>query len=299
MKKNVAVLMATYNSERYMRIQIDSILAQKDVNVCLLVRDDGSTDGTVDILRDYASRGELKYYTGKNLKSARCFMQLLFDAPDADYYAFSDHDDFWQEDKLITAVNALNASGEKPALYLSQPQATDADFNLLPCKQFNPQGGFGESMVYWFAMGCTMLFNKNLREIINSYQPDFLYMHDVWIYSIAYAVDADVIWDPVPHTLNRQHGGNVVGLDANALSMLKLRIERFLNGKEVRYRQALELKKGFSKYIPDTNAQILDRFINAKRHFHLRVSLLFDNHYRCSDYLTQYLFWVNLIFNKY
>lgn len=299
MKKTVAVLMATYNSERYMQIQIDSILAQKDVEVRLLVRDDGSTDGTIAILKDYEAQGKLKYYTGENLKSARCFMQLLLDAPEADYYAFSDHDDYWQEDKLITAVNSLEKSGNKPALYLSQPQATDAELHPVPSKQFNPKGGFGESMIYWFAMGCTMLINNPLRDIINSYKPDYLYMHDVWIYSIAYAVGADVVWDSVPHTLNRQHGGNVVGLGAGALTMLKLRINRFLDGGEVRYRQAKELKKGYSAYIPEKNGEILGRFVNAKQHFGKRLSIIFDKNYRCSDMPTQCLFWINLLFNKY
>ena len=72
-----SVLMSTYNGERYLRQQIDSILQQEGVKVQLLVRDDGSTDNTLDILNGYAQKGLLKWYQGENLKSARSFLTLL------------------------------------------------------------------------------------------------------------------------------------------------------------------------------------------------------------------------------
>lgn len=297
--KKVAVLMATYNSERFMRQQIDSILAQQGVEVDLLVRDDGSTDGSRAILDEYASKGLLRWYTGPNLKSARCFMQLLADAPDADFYAFADHDDYWMPDKLSVAVASIADSVDRPALYLAQPQSADVSLQPIPATVFKPLGTFAESMIYWFAMGCTMVLNHPLRTIINSYTPQYLYMHDVWIYSIAHAVGSKVVWDPVPHTLNRQHGGNVVGLEDGRMGMLKLRLRRFMNGGEVRYRQACELQQGYEPYITEDNKALLTRFVDAKHSILSRLSLIFDSHYRCSDTTTQRLFWMNVLFNKY
>ena len=291
--------MATYNSQRYMRCQLDSILAQKDVEVRLLVRDDGSTDSTHAILDEYADRGMLRWYSGENLKSARCFMQLLKDAPECDFYAFSDHDDFWEPDKLSVAVSAIAGAGSRPALYLSQPQAADSELHPVKSKQYRPQGGFAESMIYWFAMGCTMVMNNPLRNIVNSYTPEFLYMHDVWIYSLAYAVGGKVVWDDTPHTLNRQTGSNVVGLGGGRLSMLKLRLNRFMNGGEVRYRQARELQQGYSAEITSENKDLLRVFVDAKQSFLLRMSMIFNSRMRCADRSTLCLFWVNLIFNKY
>ena len=299
-RQKVAVLMATYNSEAYMRCQIDSILAQKDVEVSLLVRDDGSTkDKTLDVLREYADRGLLRWYTGDNLKSARCFLQLLRDAPQSDYYAFSDHDDYWMPEKLSVAVSAICDAGTTPALYLCQPQNADNDLNPLPNKLFRPYGGFAESLIYGFAMGCTMLMNNAMRDIVNSFIPDFLYMHDVWIYSLAYAVGARVVWDQHPHTLNRQHGDNVVGLGQNRWYMVKRRLKRFLAGEEIRYCQAKEIQQAAFEIMPEENRIVLEQFLQAKHNLSKRLRLMFNPKFRCSDRTTQYLFWINLLFNKY
>ncbi|MBQ4399872.1 MAG: glycosyltransferase, partial [Alphaproteobacteria bacterium] len=104
---NVLVLMSTYNGEKYLKTQLDSILAQQGVNVQILVRDDGSSDGTLPILQAYAAQGKLTYYTGPNLKPAKSFMDLIYNAPQADFYAFADQDDYWLPEKLICAVNKL------------------------------------------------------------------------------------------------------------------------------------------------------------------------------------------------
>lgn len=205
--------MSTYNGGRYLCQQIDSILGQEGVKVHLLVRDDGSTDNTLDILESYAKKRLLKWYQGENLKSARSFLKLLKDSDKCDYYAFADQDDYWERDKLKIAVEQLQDYGEETcALYLAQPQAADQELTPLPTTQFKPLNTFGESLVYRFAMGCTMVMNNKLREVILSHEQQYPCMHDIWIYTIAHAIGAKVIWDDVPHTLNRQHGNNVVGL---------------------------------------------------------------------------------------
>lgn len=127
----ITVLMSSYNGERYIREQIDSILHQQEVNIKLFVRDDGSTDGTLQILQEYQEAGLLNFYTGKNLKPARSFMQLLKDAPQADYYAFSDQDDYWKPTKLNQAIKRLKLSTNTPALYFCQTQLADKDLKLL------------------------------------------------------------------------------------------------------------------------------------------------------------------------
>ena len=98
----VAILLATYNGEKYLREQIDSILKQNGVDLTLYVRDDGSTDGTIDLLKEYVVNTKaVKLDIGKNLGVGNSFMQLLYDCPnDFDFYAFSDQDDIWDENKL-------------------------------------------------------------------------------------------------------------------------------------------------------------------------------------------------------
>ena len=75
--KKVLVLLSTYNGEKYLKEQIDSVLAQKNTDVSILVRDDGSTDKTLEILEKYKKDGKLEWYTGKNLKPAKSFLNLV------------------------------------------------------------------------------------------------------------------------------------------------------------------------------------------------------------------------------
>ena len=103
----VLILMSVYNGEKYLVEQIESLIHQERVDVSILVRDDGSSDGTIDILENYKTKGILDFYTGENLRPARSFMHLLFNAPDCDYYAFCDQDDVWLPEKLLVATDAL------------------------------------------------------------------------------------------------------------------------------------------------------------------------------------------------
>ena len=67
----VVVLLSTYNGEKYVKTQIDSVLAQQNVEVVLYVRDDGSKDQTQNILKQYSDNGKLVWYTGSNLGAAK------------------------------------------------------------------------------------------------------------------------------------------------------------------------------------------------------------------------------------
>ena len=106
---SVCVMMSTYNGQRFLREQIDSILNQKDVQVFLWIRDDGSTDDTVEIVEDYMNRANnIFLIKGRNIGLGCSFMELIYQTPDTyTYYAFSDQDDIWLEDKLSTGVRML------------------------------------------------------------------------------------------------------------------------------------------------------------------------------------------------
>ena len=105
--KCVVILMATYNGGSYLSQQLDSILAQTHKNWKLLVRDDCSTDNTMDILKKYKEKDErIAILDNKaiNLKTIGNFFELIQCAPDSDYYALCDQDDYWYPDKLKRAV---------------------------------------------------------------------------------------------------------------------------------------------------------------------------------------------------
>ena len=113
----VCVLMASYNGEKFIREQIDSILRQEGVEVSLVVRDDHSTDSTPEILREYEEAGKISVLRDDiHLGAPNGFMKLLYEADPCDYYAFADQDDIWLPDKLSRAVNAIRGFNG-PALY--------------------------------------------------------------------------------------------------------------------------------------------------------------------------------------
>ena len=258
----VTVLLATYNSERFLHEQIDSILAQKEVEVNLIARDDGSKDSTFSILKEYESQGKLRWYSdGQNLKPARGFMKMLQDSPDdSEYFAFSDHDDVWLNDKLSAAVSALEQyDSSKPALYFCQTKLVDADLKPFDNQIIiQPFCTLGEALINQFIGGCTMVFNKTLRDIIVKYSPAYLPMHDVWIYLVALSLNSAIVFDPTPHILYRQHGNNEIGQGYGLWDSLKRHYKRIVKDKEhMRQRMAQELLNGYGDMIDDKNKRLI------------------------------------------
>ena len=168
--------MSTYNGAHYLNEQLQSIYSQKNVHLDLLVRDDGSKDETLSILQNEQNKGKLNYYTGGNLGPANSFLDLLFSAPQHKYYAFSDQDDVWIDDKLDSAIKQIEKYDDVPALYFCQTQLVDKNLNKMENVTIHPYLSYGESLVYQFVGGCTMVFNDALRKIIVNYHPDYLMM---------------------------------------------------------------------------------------------------------------------------
>ena len=278
----VQVLMSTYNSMRYLREQLLSIYNQKDVEVTVLVRDDGSTDGTQDFLRAEQMAGRLTWYTGQNLKPARSFMDLIKKAGGSDLYAFSDHDDIWLPDKLKAAVDAIG-SQKGVALYFCQTRLVDAELKDLPQVPIRPNLTFGESLVYQFVGGCTMVFSNALLYLCQSYEPCYLRMHDIWIYDIALAVGGYVYFDPTPHILYRQHGNNAVGQTSSFLANLRESFLRVKRSEHIRYKIAVELWTGYRDQMLPANRTLLSRVVNYPRSLKDTMYLVCSSALSCAN----------------
>lgn len=296
-KKNVLVLMSTYNGEKYLQQQIDSILEQSDIAVRLLVRDDESTDGTLAILDEYKRKGLLDYYQGGNLGPARSFMHLLQSAPVSEYYAFADQDDVWLPEKLSVAVDSLKEHDDVPALYFCQTQLVDENLNKIDSVKINPLKTFEESLIYHFVGGCTMVLNGKARNVVNSYNPAYIFMHDTWIYSVILAVGGLVHFDKTPHILYRQHGNNAVG-QGDKYKEIKLSMKRFFYGEHVRTRIAEELKIGYYDMMPQANKSAVDMLLQAHTSLMKKFELVASKRMRSASTKTNILFWVNVLLNR-
>lgn len=168
--KSVQVVMSTYNGEKYLKEQIDSILSQEGVDVRLYIRDDGSSDRTTDILASYQEHKNVKIEKGNNLGFAKSFLTALDECDEADYYAFSDQDDVWEKDKLSTAIEILEEESQStPLLYCSALQRVDENLNPLHVQSYHGLRINLPSMLTRGRLaGCTFVFNNTLRNLVKN-----------------------------------------------------------------------------------------------------------------------------------
>ena len=222
----VAILMSAYNGEKYIRQQIDSILAQQgDFQLSLWVRDDGSTDSTRQILQALADEGKLCWYAGENLKPAKSFLDLVSHCPGYDYYGFADQDDIWYPDKVISGIRMLeNETG--PAMSFANAHLVDAEGETLGRNVYThaPQRDYYSVVCGGGILGCTVMFNEKLAALLRTYnRPDKLIMHDSYAAILCTLFDGRILFDIAPHMDYRQHGNNVMGTQWTKWDALKER----------------------------------------------------------------------------
>ena len=296
----VEVLMSTYNAMKFGAAQLSSILAQAGVEVQLRVRDDGSSDGTQQWLDAEAAKGHLVWWQGENLKPARSFMELLEKADEeVGYYAFADQDDIWMSDKLNTAVARLEKSGDVPALYFSRTQPVNEQMEPLPALTFTQRVTFGEALMCHVATGHTMVMNAALRRVVLQYRPDFLPMHDMWVYLVALAVGAKVYYDEKPHVHYRQHSENVLGASESAYARWCRRWTEWREGRQEFSRLAEEVRKGFFEMMPDDERCVLTLFLDAKHRCLSRVQLLCAPEFRSGNRGRNLRFLLTVLTNSF
>ena len=232
----IAVLMTTYNGERFLREQLDSILQQENVDVSLFIADDCSTDSTREILQEYSAKYsniEL-VFNKKNKGCIRNFMDLVYSADTKafDYFAISDQDDVWLPNKLAAAVNALEAAcknapcseGEMqsqngvPALYYAGIDNVCLDGTSLGNEyaqyQICAQNYASLLLVQNWCLGCTCLMNPALVARLQEAKVyNFGRMYDAWIHAVVLYTGGVVVSD-LQHSFIKRRitGQNTVGI---------------------------------------------------------------------------------------
>ncbi len=289
----ITVLMSTYNGEKYLRQQIDSILNQKDCIVELFVRDDGSDDNTQKILDEYKCRNQLIWYTGKNLGAAKSFFDLILQASDSKYYAFADQDDVWEPDKLCIAMESLKPYETEAALYYSNAKITDENDNYLGINTYkvNQKTNFEGFACSGGALGCTMVINRRLRNIVVAGGlPEKIIMHDDYLTSLCFAIGGQVVYDHSPHVNYRQHNNNVIGIPTNLKQAIQYRYECFVKPMKVSIsEQAFDIVKRFDALISEENKLFLQRIVSYKDSFISRLYIAFS-------FKTKYVSWKSNIY---
>lgn len=296
----IAVLLSSYNGENFIKEQIDSILCQEDVNVQIIVRDDGSSDNTLDIISTYP---DILLVKGKNLGCEESFMELLHFNYDAEFFAFSDQDDIWHPRKLITAINNIkshncelsacnlqlvNAMGNNLGMLFTDDQISDS------MKQMN-------KYILPNKHGCVLVWTRKLHKLIQSYRPKYSVPHDVWVNSIANIVSFTYV-DNESFIQYRQHGNNTAGYALNFRQRLRKGIKHHLGSNHPnRDLIAQSLLYGYGHFfkVNDERKKMLEIISTYKSSFSSRFNLFFHDFIAEDDFYHKVLWRIAILLNRF
>lgn len=263
-KKEIAILLATYNGERFLREQLDSLMSQSYKDWTLYVQDDLSTDATLAIIHEYQKRygNIVLLQNDKKLKAKNNFASMLQQV-EADYYFFCDQDDVWLTDKVKHTLQVMfdceAANVGLPVIVHTDLKVVDSELTTIAdsfwdytCVSPNKLNSFNKLCVRYLVTGCTMLLNRAVRDISVPI-PENACMHDVWCVlstvkngGILKSLDEVTI-------LYRQHSNNVLGASDAHSNWLRNKLGHLKSvWKENRqtYRMLQELQYGsWVKYL--------------------------------------------------
>ncbi|RNI22453.1 glycosyltransferase family 2 protein [Rufibacter latericius] len=217
----ISVVLATYNGEKYIREQLDSVFGQTYQNLEVLVFDDGSSDATLDILQDIARhQKKLKVHTNSQKVGVVRNFSRAIEAATGEYIGLCDQDDVWLPEKLYKSLECIQemeeqTSKETPCLVFTDLKVVDKHLRLLDDSYWHYMGlnpgnhQFHRALVENVATGCTILCNRATRNLAVPI-PKGALMHDVWLLLTASYL-GEVRFLPEPTVLYRQHSQNAVG----------------------------------------------------------------------------------------
>lgn len=242
--EKIAILLATYNGKNYISEQIESILAQTEKEWILYIHDDGSTDGTQQILETYAANypEQIVLVDGPSTGGAKTNFFYLFGQVEAPFYMCCDQDDVWLPEKITLTKremeNLVRGDEDKPCLVFTELNVVDGELNIISEKMSIYQGldctnlKLNRALIQNVVTGCTMMVNGVLRdEMMKAQDYTDVLMHDWWALLIATRF-GKVAFVETATILYRQHGNNGVGAQ-NANSFI-YKIKRMLQGEEIK-----------------------------------------------------------------
>ncbi len=269
----VDVLLATYNGEKYLREQLDSILNQTYKNINLIISDDCSNDNTVSILEEYKRKDDrvILYLQEKNIGSNKNF-EFLLGKISSDYYMFSDQDDVWHKNKIEICMREML---EKNAdLVFTDLEVVDENLKLIN-KSFNTKmklikkiskySDYRLEYLYNCVTGCTMLLKtSNLVDILPLPKNKDI-LHDYWIALIS-SISGKVCYIPESTVEYRQHSKNQVGTKRYTDKFLTFDEKRdyIINLKIDKFKTYIENEKYFNDELKVLNKLALEYFEHVK-----------------------------------
>lgn len=317
----VLVLLSSYNGEKYLDEQLDSLFEQQEVVIHVLIRDDGSSDNTVNIIKKRIAQGEhVSLIEGSNLGFAMSFMALVSEASkyasEYEYFAFCDQDDVWLPRKLISAVKKLQERGvaHKPNLYWSsftlvdrnlnplyKPKITGTRTDINSNNNSQPIMTKPTILVRYFMLGCTMVFDRNMLAFLNAHKAKGrLTMHDLWLSQTAIFF-GNIIYDNSSYLLYRQHGNNTAGVD----NSWRGRWRRFLKSLKTYERRhfreinARNLLSAYKDIMELDDIKLVESVACYKESIGNRIRLLFNREINMGSFTSDVFIKLRILFGLF
>lgn len=231
---NVAILLSTYNGEKFLKQQLDSILAQSTENWDLFIRDDGSKDSTLEIIAYYASNYKnIHFLKDNSSKGASLSFMTLLENVVAKYYMFCDQDDIWLPNKIEISLEKMQKAEstyyKMPILVHSDLMVVDDQLKIMH-SSFWTYAKLKQKYLSKFnylgvcngVTGCTIIINNEAKEVSLPIRLDAP-MHDYWM-ALQVAKTGKIFYVDVPTMLYRQHTANEVGAQNTDITYFLKRI---------------------------------------------------------------------------
>ena len=234
----IDILLATYNGSQYLPEQLDSILNQSYGNINVIIRDDGSSDNTVMIIKEYEQKDNRVKLLNDNLGNlgfVRNFEELMKNST-SDYIMFSDQDDIWYNDKVeisYTRMKAIEESNGKSCPILVHTNSRIMNYETrtksLFISNYAKKSSFENSFFNFFVQGSTILINKSLKREALPFSKE-VYLHDRYLHLIAEFVGVRSYIDK-PTMDYRQHSNNEIGSRGTNI-IKRLIFDRYFNQED-------------------------------------------------------------------
>jgi glycosyltransferase involved in cell wall biosynthesis len=288
----ISIVMATYNGEKYLEQQIQSILRQTLKPDEIIVCDDCSTDGTIAILEKYKQQLQLIYVVNPSqLGVIENFKKGVSLAAPDNYISLSDQDDEWMPDKLEKCARLLKTIDDKllPCMVYSDLLLVDQDENILNVSFWNEVGqqekyqhNLQTLLFNQFVNGCTMLLNPVLRHMFRNIPNNVRFHHDDWIAVAAFAFGkVESIKEPL--VKYRKHGNNVTikanTKPRNRYRSIKEQLINVLRGKDdflsIRFELARLFYNEYALTMTDEVRQCFEKFLELENRSYFIKKLAF------------------------
>lgn len=220
--------MSTYNGEKFVAEQIESIQKQTHTEWHLIIRDDGSTDKTCEIIGDFVNKdSRIKLIRAENVGVIKSFYELIKNNNEANFYFFADQDDYWLPEKLtVMLAEAKKHDNRKPVMYYTDLTVTDKALNVTAKSMIRSQSDHANTKLVQeltenTVTGGASMINHELAKLWQT--TNDIIMHDWYLALVAVAL-GELVYIDQPTHLYRQHDANVLG--ARTLSK---RIKKWLH----------------------------------------------------------------------